>query len=258
MQVVFDVSASSMQQAKDKGYGVADTPKQLAAQCEVLITMLPGPQHVRTVYEGRDGILAGARAGSLFIDSSTIDPATARAVSAAASKAVSRAEMVDAPVSGGVGGAQAGTLTFMVGGSAQAFARAKPYLVAMGKNIVHCGEAGTGQAAKVVNNLVLAISMVGVSEGMALGSVTPLSSPLTSAVCAAVASAANSRVMSGWLCRAVCSVKLGMDPKKLAGILNTSSGRCWSSDTYNPCPGVMVCAAAPRRCALLSRSAALL
>ena len=118
--------------------------------------------------------------------------------------------MVDAPVSGGVGGAEAGTLTFMVGGSAAAFARVQPLLAKMGKNIVHCGDAGTGQVAKVCNNVVLGMSMAAVAEGMSLG------------------------------------VKLGMDPVKLAGIINTSSGRCWSSDTYNPCPGVMATAPASR------------
>jgi len=110
---------------------------------------------------------------------------------------------VDAPVSGGVGGAQNATLTFMVGGSKEDFDRVKPLLELMGKNIVHCGGPGNGQVAKVCNNLLLGISMIGVSEAMNLG------------------------------------VKLGMDPKVLAGIINTSSGRCWSSDTYNPVPGVI-------------------
>jgi len=110
---------------------------------------------------------------------------------------------VDAPVSGGVGGAEAGTLTFMVGGPTGSFESARPYLAKMGRNIVHCGGAGAGQVAKVCNNMVLAISMIGVSEAMNMG------------------------------------IKLGMDPKVLAGIFNTSTARCWSSDTYNPVPGVM-------------------
>ncbi len=202
--VVFDVSPATIKAAKDKGMAVAATPKALAAECDTVITMLPGPAHVRSVYESStDGIFAGLRPKSLLIDSSTIDPATAQAVASAAAKHSAGAEMVDAPVSGGVGGAAAGTLTFMVGGTDSAFNRAKPVLSCMGKNIVHCGGNGTGQVAKVCNNLVLAISMIGVSEGMAMG------------------------------------VRLGMDGKKLAGILNTSTGRCWSSDTYNPCPGVM-------------------
>jgi 3-hydroxyisobutyrate dehydrogenase len=138
---------------------------------------------------------------SLLIDASTIDPNVAREVSAKAEAL--KVQMIDAPVSGGVGGAQAGTLTFMVGGSSPAFERAKVLLQCMGKNIVHCGANGNGQVVKICNNLVLAISMVGVSEAMNLG------------------------------------VTLGMDPKVLAGIFNTSSARCWSSDTYNPVPGVM-------------------
>jgi 3-hydroxyisobutyrate dehydrogenase len=111
--------------------------------------------------------------------------------------------MVDAPVSGGVGGAEAGTLTFMVGGETQDFERAKPVLQAMGKNIVHCGGSGNGQVAKICNNMMLAIEMIATSEGMTL------------------------------------AAKLGMDPKVFASIVNTSSGRCWSSDTYNPYPGVL-------------------
>lgn len=111
--------------------------------------------------------------------------------------------MLDAPVSGGTGGAAAGTLTFMVGGSKADFDHAQPVLQAMGKNIVHCGPAGNGQVAKVANNMLLAISMIGTAEAMNLG------------------------------------VALGMQPEVLAGVINTSSGRCWSSDTYNPYPGVM-------------------
>jgi 3-hydroxyisobutyrate dehydrogenase len=118
--------------------------------------------------------------------------------------------MADAPVSGGTGGAEAGTLTFMVGAEPQLFERIKPLLGHMGKNIVHCGGAGTGQVAKICNNMLLGISMVGVAEAMNLG------------------------------------VSLGIDPKVLAGIINTSSGRCWSSDTYNPYPGVLPNAPASR------------
>lgn len=171
--------------------------------------MLPSSPHVREVYTSNDGILKGINStGALLIDSSTIDPQTSRDVAAIA--AAQGAVMIDAPVSGGVGGAEAGTLTFMVGGSDAAFASAQPLLQRMGKNIVHCGDVGTGQVAKVCNNVVLGMSMVAVAEGMSLG------------------------------------VKLGMDPVKLAGIINTSSGRCWSSDTYNPCPGVLPTAPASR------------
>jgi 3-hydroxyisobutyrate dehydrogenase len=163
--------------------------------------MLPSSPHVKSVYLGEAGVLAGVRSGVPIIDSSTIDPHTAREVAAAAAK--SGNPMADAPVSGGTGGAAAGTLTFMVGADAALFDTIKPILAHMGKNIVHCGAAGTGQVAKICNNMLLGISMVGVAEAMNLGAA------------------------------------LGIDPKVLAGIINTSSGRCWSSDTYNPYPGVM-------------------
>jgi 3-hydroxyisobutyrate dehydrogenase len=137
----------------------------------------------------------------MLIDCSTIDPHSAREVATAAAEHGN--PMLAAPVSGGTGGAAAGTLTFMVGGSDADFDHAQPILAAMGKNIVHCGAAGNGQVAKVANNMLLGISMIGVAEAMALG------------------------------------VALGMDAKTLAGVINTSSGRCWSSDTYNPFPGVL-------------------
>lgn len=207
--VVFDLNPASIErvQAQAKALNlsatVAKTPRDVGLQVSTLVTMLPSSPHVREVYTSASGILAGLKKNSdaLLIDSSTIDPQTARDVAKMASD--SGSVMVDAPVSGGVGGAEAGTLTFMVGGSVVGFDRARPLLSRMGKNIVHCGEAGTGQVAKVCNNVVLGMSMAAVAEGMSLG------------------------------------VKLGMDPVKLAGIINTSSGRCWSSDTYNPCPGVM-------------------
>jgi len=163
--------------------------------------MLPSSPHVRNVYGFPQGIIASADPGALLIDSSTIDPQTSREVAFDA-KAKGFA-MIDAPVSGGTGGAEAGTLTFMVGGETADFDRAKPILQGMGKNIVHCGGTGNGQVAKICNNMMLAIEMIATSEGMAL------------------------------------AAKLGMDPKVFAGIANTSSGRCWSSDTYNPYPGVL-------------------
>jgi 3-hydroxyisobutyrate dehydrogenase len=163
--------------------------------------MLPSSPHVLSVYKGDNGILQHIKNGALLIDSSTIDPGTAQEVARAALE--KKTDLVDAPVSGGVGGAEAGTLTFMVGGTPQQFERASEILKKMGKNIVHCGPSGTGQVAKLCNNLVLAIEMSAVAEGMNLG------------------------------------VKLGMDPKVLASIFNSSTARCWSSDTYNPVPGVM-------------------
>ena len=163
--------------------------------------MLPSSPHVRSVYLGEYGVLAGVKPGTPLIDSSTIDPLTSREVAMDAK--AKGCPMVDAPVSGGVGGAEAGTLTFMVGGEAHDYEAAKPILQAMGKNIVHCGGIGNGQVAKICNNMMLAIEMIATSEGMTL------------------------------------AAKLGMDPKIFAAIVNTSSGRCWSSDTYNPYPGVL-------------------
>jgi 3-hydroxyisobutyrate dehydrogenase len=198
---VYDVVPDLVKKLTDAGAAAAASPAEAAGAAEAVITMLPASAHVRSVYLGDRGVLAGARSGTLLIDSSTIDPHTARDVASGAS--AKGLTLLDAPVSGGTGGAEAGTLTFMVGGDAAGFAEAQPILACMGRNIVHCGGTGNGQVAKVCNNMVLGISMIAVSEAMALGE------------------------------------KLGMDAKVLAGILNTSSGRCWSSDTYNPMPGVM-------------------
>ncbi len=199
---VFDLSAESVKRLTDAGATAAASPAELAAQeLDVVISMLPAAAHVKAVYLGEEGVLAHLTGQPLLIDSSTIDPHSAREVALAAAQA--GRTLLDAPVSGGTGGAQAGTLTFMVGGAEAAFEQARPILSAMGKNIVHCGEVGAGQAAKVANNMLLAITMIGTAEAMSLGTA------------------------------------LGVDPKVLAGIINTSSGRCWSSDTYNPYPGVM-------------------
>ncbi len=206
---VFDLSASAIAQAVEAGATAVGSPAELAnSGVELIISMLPAAQHVKAVYLGEDGLLAHVQAGVRLIDSSTIDPLSAREVAAAAAKQGN--PMLDAPVSGGTGGAAAGTLTFMVGGSQSDFDNAQPILAAMGKNIVYCGASGNGQVAKVANNMLLGISMIGVAEAMALG------------------------------------VSLGMDAKVLAGVINTSSGRCWSSDTYNPFPGVLETAPAAR------------
>lgn len=199
--VVFDVVQSHLDALTSHGAIAATSPKYAAAAAELVITMLPSSPHVRAVYLGEDGVLAGVAAGVTLVDSSTIDPHTAREVAAAALRHGN--PMADAPVSGGTGGAQAGTLTFMVGATVEIFEHLKPVLALMGKNIIHCGSAGNGQVAKICNNLLLGISMVGVSEAMNLG------------------------------------VALGIEPGVLAGVINTSSGRCWSSDTYNPYPGLM-------------------
>lgn len=199
---VFDLSSAAVAGLVEAGAQAATSPATLAqTDVTVIITMLPAASHVKGVYLGENGLLANVRADVLLIDSSTIDPMSAREVAAAAAKHGN--PMIDAPVSGGTGGAVTGTLTFMVGGSDADFDQAQPILAAMGKNIVLCGASGNGQAAKVANNMLLGISMIGVSEAMSLG------------------------------------VSLGVDAKVMAGIINTSSGRCWSSDTYNPFPGTM-------------------
>jgi 3-hydroxyisobutyrate dehydrogenase len=206
---VYDLSSASLARLVEAGATAAASPAAIAqGDAELIISMLPAAAHVKSVYLGDNGLLAHVRPGVLLIDCSTIDPLSAREVAKAA--AAHGNPMLDAPVSGGTGGATAGTLTFMVGGSLADFDRAQPILAAMGKNIVHCGDAGNGQVAKVANNMLLGISMIGVSEAMALG------------------------------------VSLGMDASVLAGIINTSSGRCWSSDTYNPFPGVLESAPAAR------------
>jgi 3-hydroxyisobutyrate dehydrogenase len=206
---VYDLSSASLARLVEAGATAAASPAAIAqGDAELIITMLPAAAHVKSVYLGDNGLLAHVRPGVLLIDCSTIDPLSAREVAKAA--AAHGNPMLDAPVSGGTGGATAGTLTFMVGGSLADFDRAQPILAAMGKNIVHGGDAGNGQVAKVANNMLLGISMIGVSEAMALG------------------------------------VSLGMDASVLAGIINTSSGRCWSSDTYNPFPGVLESAPAAR------------
>lgn len=205
---VLDLNKELVAQLEQAGAATAGSAREVAAASDFVITMLPAAAHVRAVYLGEDGILAGVRPGVPMVDSSTIDPATARDVAAAA--AAQGNGFADAPVSGGTMGAQAGTLTFMVGASAETFAAVEPVLRQMGRNVVHCGETGTGQVAKICNNMVLGISMIAVSEGMMLGEA------------------------------------LGIDPKILAGIMNTSTGRCWASDTCNPYPGVIDTAPAGR------------
>jgi 3-hydroxyisobutyrate dehydrogenase len=205
---VFDLSTQAVQTLVDAEAKAAASPKAVVSDVECVITMLPAAAHLRSVLTADDGVLAGIPKGVTIIDSSTIDPASVKAFAELAAQHGNT--FVDAPVSGGTGGAAAGTLTFMVGGTARAYEQVKPVLAAMGKNIVHCGEAGTGQVAKICNNLVLGITMAGVAEAMSLGE------------------------------------SLGIDPKVLAGIINTSTGRCWSSDTYNPYPGIIETAPSSR------------
>src|SRR5690606_26294972 len=164
--VGLDLSEAARARLKEAGGTAVEQIAEAVGMADAVVTMLPAGKHVREVYTGEGGVLAHARPGTLLIDSSTIDVESARLVAAAAEAA--GMIMVDAPVSGGVGGAAAGTLTFMVGGSDAAFAAAKPYLEAMGKTIVHAGGPGNGQAAKICNNMILGISMIAVSEAFVL------------------------------------------------------------------------------------------
>ena len=205
---VFDVSPAAVAALHSEGARTASTPAEAAREARFVLTMLPAPAHVEAVLTGPQGVLTGVPKGVPIVDCSTIDPATARRLS---EKAASHDNpFADAPVSGGTGGAAAGTLTFMVGADEAVFQQVQGVLQAMGQHIVHCGGVGTGQVAKICNNLLLAISMIGVSEAMSLGA------------------------------------SLGIDPQVLAGIINTSSGRCWSADTYNPYPGIIDTAPAAR------------
>ena len=205
---LFDLNKDILAELAALGGHVSASPREAAQGTGLVITMLPAAAHVRSVWLGEDGVLAGIGAGVPAVDCSTIDPQTAREVAAAAAK--QGVQMADAPVSGGTGGAQAGTLTFMVGASPALFDTLHPVLAQMGRNIVHCGDVGTDQVAKICNNLLLGISMVGVSEAMALGAA------------------------------------LGIDSEVLAGVINSSTGRCWSSEVYNPWPGIVETAPASR------------
>jgi 3-hydroxyisobutyrate dehydrogenase len=198
--VGYDINAQALQALASAGVQGARSATDAVIGADVVITMLPAGEHVREVWLHQGGLIEAAKAAMpLLIDCSTIDVESARAVSEAAR--VAGLEMLDAPVSGGVGGATAATLTFMVGGSEAAFARGLPVLQAMGKNIVHAGGAGAGQAAKICNNMMLAINMVGVSEGFLLAR------------------------------------KLGLDWDKLFEIASTSSGQSWALSNYCPAPG---------------------
>jgi 3-hydroxyisobutyrate dehydrogenase len=195
----FDLNGAAVTKLKDAGGAELLSIKLAASRADVLITMLPSGNEVREVYLGPAGVLESANPGTLLIDSSTIDVETARLVAAAAQgRGLS---MVDAPVSGGVGGAQAATLTFMVGGTEAAFIRAKPVLEGMGKTIVHAGGPGNGQAAKICNNMILGATMIATAEAFVLAE------------------------------------KLGLDQQKLFDISSKSSGQSWSMTTYCPVPG---------------------
>ncbi|WP_420133532.1 3-hydroxyisobutyrate dehydrogenase [Rhodopseudomonas sp.] len=192
----FDLAAASCDAVKAEGVATAPTAIDAVKGADVIVTMLPAGKHVLAVW---NEILPHAAKGSLIIDCSTIDVESS--VQAHALAAKHGVASVDAPVSGGTGGAKAATLTFMAGGSEAAFAAAKPVLEQMGKKIVHCGGAGAGQAAKICNNMILGISMIAVGEAFTLAE------------------------------------KLGLSHQALFDVASTSSGQCWSLTTYCPVPG---------------------
>ncbi len=198
---VFDLSEVALKSVADAGATAATSALETLQGAEVVISMLPASLHVESLYLGDTGLLTQIAKGTLIIDCSTIAPASAKKVSDAA--AARGLEMIDAPVSGGTAGAAAGTLTFIVGGPADALQRARPLLSLMGKNIFHAGGAGAGQVAKICNNMLLGILMAGTAEALNLG------------------------------------VASGLDPKVLSDIIAKSSGRNWATELYNPYPGVM-------------------
>ncbi len=198
---VFDLNQEVLAQMQQQGATVADSPHSACSDVDMVISMLPAGQHVKSVYLGDDGVLASLDKNVLVADCSTISANDAREVAEGA-KALG-IEFVDAPVSGGTGGAKAGTLTFIVGGNESGFNKVKPVLEAMGKNIFHAGEHGAGQVAKICNNMLLGILMSGTAEAINLG------------------------------------VKNGLDPKVLSDIMLQSSGRNWTLEVYNPYPNVI-------------------
>ncbi|MEM9355039.1 MAG: 3-hydroxyisobutyrate dehydrogenase [Pseudomonadota bacterium] len=193
----FDIVDANMKAAAAEGVGTAASANATAEGADVIITMLPAGKHVLGVYQ--DGLLEAAGKGTLLIDCSTIDVADARQAHTLASEAGMLS--LDAPVSGGVGGAQGATLTFMVGGSGDSFSAGQPILEGMGKKIVHCGDGGAGQSAKICNNMILAVTMIGVAEGFCLGE------------------------------------KLGLSHQALFDVVSTATGSCWAVNSYCPVPG---------------------
>jgi 3-hydroxyisobutyrate dehydrogenase len=193
----FDLVADNLAKAEARGVAKVASATEAAKDADAVITMLPAGKDTLAVWGG--GILQAAAPGTLFVDSSTVDVASARAAHGLATDA--KMLSLDAPVSGGVGGAEAATLTFMCGGAKEAFAKARPLLETMGKRAIHCGEAGAGQAAKICNNMILGISMIGVCEAFVLAE------------------------------------KLGLSHQALFDVASTSSGQCWAITSYCPVPG---------------------
>ncbi|MBV17106.1 MAG: 3-hydroxyisobutyrate dehydrogenase [Thalassospira sp.] len=196
---VYDLSADAIAKAVDAGATKADTVAQAVSNVNFVVTVLPAGKHVLSVYDGPDGVVANAAPGTILIDSSTIEVDAARkAADLAKAKGFGA---VDAPISGGTAGAAAGTLTFMVGGSEADFASAESILDAMGSNIIHAGDSGAGQAAKICNNMVLGVNMIAVSEAFMLAK------------------------------------RLGLDAQKLFDVSSKASGQCWALTSYCPVPG---------------------
>jgi len=206
---VFDLMPAGMAALSEAGASAARSAGEAVAGAQFVISMLPASRHVEALYLGEDGLLPHIDPKALVIECSTIAPDSARKVAAAAQ--ARGLSMIDAPVSGGTGGAAAGTLTFIVGGEAAALDRGRPLLEKMGKNIFHAGPAGAGQVAKICNNMLLGILMAGTSEALALG------------------------------------VANGLDPGVLSDIIAKSSGRNWATELYNPWPGVMASVPASNR-----------
>lgn len=204
----FDLSADALAKVQSQGVEVAASAQSAAQGAQVVISMLPASRHVEALYLGEGGLLAQLAPGALVIDCSTIAPASAQKVAAEAQ--ARGLAMIDAPVSGGVAGATAGTLTFIVGGEAAALERARPLLKAMGKNIFHMGDAGAGQVAKLCNNMALGVIMAVTGEAIALG------------------------------------VAHGLDPKALSQMMAVSTSRSWATEVCNPWPGVLENAPASR------------
>ena len=202
--VGFDLVPDNLERAGSRGVNPGVSAEGVARDVEIIVTMLPAGKQVLEVYHG--GVLTAAKPGTLFIDSSTIDVTSARKAHQLATAAGMLA--LDAPVSGGVGGAEAASLTFMAGGTAAAFTQAKPILEKMGRRVIHCGEAGAGQAAKICNNMMLGINMIGVSEAFTLAE------------------------------------KLGLSHKALFDVASASSGQSWALTSYCPVPGLVATAPA--------------
>jgi 3-hydroxyisobutyrate dehydrogenase len=198
---VFDIVPELVNRCAEQGAATAASAKDAVRGVDIFISMLPASSHVESLYLGKEGILAGIDPATLVIDCSTIAPSSAKKVSEAAARR--GIDMLDAPVSGGVGGAVGGTLTFIVGGSDAGLEKARPVLENMGKNIFHAGGPGAGQVAKICNNLLLSVLMTGTAEALQLG------------------------------------VDNGLDPSVLSEIMRKSSGGNWALEVYNPYPGVM-------------------